>query len=205
MKTDKRELILYTAERLMTSVSDKDISVALIAKEAGIGKGSVYYYFQSKEEIMYGVVERAYKRALHEYFDSIDPSLPALTKIKALFFGIIKTEFQDSRKNLVRMLHLNESAVLHNYMKQIAITEISPVLEKLLRQAIEEKTIYTDIPKESAEMIVAVLTFILDGTVFTDEKSTYNKLKIFASVLDTCLMTEKGSFDFLTDVKALRS
>ena len=71
MKADKREIILDAAERLMMKTSQNDISVSLIAKEAGIGKGSIYYYFKSKEEIMYAVIERGYRKALHEYFQCI--------------------------------------------------------------------------------------------------------------------------------------
>lgn len=204
MKVDKRELILDTAEQLMINSSDKELSVACIAKEAGIGKGSIYYYFESKDEIMYAVIERAYRKAIHEYFSNIDSSLTALEKIKTLFYSIIKKDFSDNKTNLFRTLHLNDELILHNYIKHVAIAEMSPILEKLLREGIEEGSVHTDIPKESAEMIVAVMTFILDGTVFNEDISTYNKLKLFAGVLDTCLCAAPGSFDFLFDLKYLK-
>ena len=54
-------------------------------------------------------------------------------------------------------------------------------------------------------MIVAVLTFILDGTVFPNDTITYNKLKVFANVLNTCISAEKGSFDFLFDIDLLQT
>lgn len=205
MKADKKEIILDAAERLMMKTSQNDISVSLIAKEAGIGKGSIYYYFKSKEEIMYAVIERGYRKALHEYFSCIDSQLPALEKIKMLFFCTIKKEFNDNRENLFRKLHVNEDVILHNYIKHIALAEMSPVLEKLLLQGIEEGSIHTDTPRESAEMIVAVLSFILDGTIFENDIATYNKLKVFANVLNICLSAEKGSFDFLFDVDILQS
>lgn len=205
MKADKKELILDAAEGLMMQTSQNDISVSLIAKAAGIGKGSIYYYFKSKEEIMYAVIERGYRKALHEYFSCIDDSLPALDKIKMLFFCSIKREFNDNQDNLFRKLHVNNDVILHNYIKHIAINEMSPVLEKLLLQGIEEGSIHTDTPKESAEMIVAVLTFILDGTIFSNDTITYNKLKVFANVLNTCISAEKGSFDFLFDIDLLQT
>ena len=58
MKTDKKSLILDSAEQLMTKMTDEEGTVNLIAKNAGIGKGSVYYYFKSKEEIISEVIER---------------------------------------------------------------------------------------------------------------------------------------------------
>lgn len=198
MKADKRELILSSAEQLMCIMPDSDISIQLIAKNAGIGKGSTYYYFNSKEEIISAVIERCYKKALHEYFSNINSHNTALEKIKSLFRCMIKKEFHDKQQNLIIKLHLHENLMLHNKMKLVAIEEVSPVLSELLKQGNAEGSISTDMPDESAEMIVAVITFLLDGSVFSsDDKKMRSKLKLFANVLETCLQTPHGSFDFL--------
>ena len=49
----KKDMILDAMQRLMNQNSAQSISVSDVAKEAGIGKGSIYYYFKSKEEIKY--------------------------------------------------------------------------------------------------------------------------------------------------------
>lgn len=197
MKSDKKERILNAAEQLMCLMPDREISVNLIAERAGIGKGSVYYYFESKEEILYAVVERCYKKAIHEYFGGIHTEATALEKIRMLFRSMIKSEFHDNQKNLIRTLHLHENMLLHNKMKLVAIQELSPILEDLLIQGEKEGTIHSETPKESAEMIVAVITFFLDNTVFPEDPGMEVKLKIFSNVLDTCLHAAPGSFDFL--------
>lgn len=198
MKTDKKDLILDAAEQLMCIMPDKDITVNLIANKAGIGKGSIYYYFQSKEEIINSVIERCYKKAIREYFRDINTYSTAIEKIKCLFQSIIKKEFHNNQKNLILALHLHEDLMLHNKMKLVAIEEVSPILTEILKQGIEEGSIRTETPEESAEIIVAVLTFLLDGSVFPyDNKKMFNKLKIMANVLETCLHTAPGSFDFL--------
>lgn len=198
LKSDKKEQILTAMEKLMCMKPDKEISVNLIAKTAQIGKGSIYYYFESKEEILYAVIERCYKRAIHEYFERIKYEASAMEKIKLLFRSILEKEFHDNQKNLIYTLHLNDDLLLHNKMKLVAVQEISPILEELLIQGIEEGTVSTETPKESAEMIVSVLTFFLDNTVIPEnDQSILKKLKIFSNVLDTCLYAEKGSFDFL--------
>jgi AcrR family transcriptional regulator len=198
MKNDKKNLILDAMERLMERMPNKDITVSLVAKEAKIGKGSIYYYYNSKEEILDAVITRSYKIAIHEYLKCINSQSTALGKIKLLFQSMIKQEFHDKKKNLILSLHLHENTLLHNKIKLVAIQEVSPILEELLKQGINENSIHTDTPKESAEMIVAVITFFLDSTVFSEkDESVQKRLKIFANVLETCLQTEKGSFDFL--------
>ena len=198
MKTNKRNLILDSAERLMFVMPDKDITINLIAKEAEIGKGSIYYYFRSKDEIINAVIERCYKKAIHEYFRAVNNYLTAVEKIKCLFQSMIKKEFHDNQQNCIIALHLNEDILLHNKMKQVAIDEVSPILTEILKQGVAEGSMLTDAPEESAEIIVGVLTFLLDDFSSTiDTHRTYNKLKILANVLETCLRTAEGSFNFL--------
>ena len=63
---NKRELILDAMQELMSASCVSSISVQEIAQKAGIGKGSIYYYFSSKTEIIEAVIERSYSRVLDE-------------------------------------------------------------------------------------------------------------------------------------------
>lgn len=198
VKPDKRELIYDALEDLMCTVPFKEISVESIAQKAGVGKGSVYYYFDSKDEILDNVIERSYRRAIREYLDNIESRQNAMERINQLFKSVIKKDFSDSRRNLIITLHLHDDLILHNKLKAIAVQELSPILTLLLEQGVEEGSIKLEYPKESAEVIVMVLTVFLDNSQ-QDNVSIKKKLKIFASVLETCLKTPKGSFDFLFD------
>lgn len=199
-KPDKRELIFDALEELMYTVPFKEISVESIAKKANVGKGSVYYYFDTKDEILDNVIERSYRRAIREYLDNVSSEKTALGRIKQLFRSVLKKDFGDSRRNLIITLHLHDDLILHNKLKAIAVQELSPILTLLLEQGIDEGSIKLEYPKESAEIIVTVLTVFLDNTAPSqDNASTKKKLKIFANVLENCLKTSKGSFDFLFD------
>lgn len=63
---NKREKILDAMQQLMTTADTRSITVSEIAQKAGIGKGSIYYYFPSKNDILDGVIERAYSRVLEK-------------------------------------------------------------------------------------------------------------------------------------------
>lgn len=191
-------MILDAAEELMGVMPDSDITVEHIAKKAGIGKGSVYYYFHSKDEIIDEVVVRSYKKALREYFRDIDERQTAIEKIKRLFDSMIKKEFHNNQQNLLIALNIRDNITLRNKMKMAAIETVAPVLAELLDQGIAEGTIKTDMPEESAEMIVATISFLFDTSVFPErDQKLHNKLRLLARVLETCLRAESGSFDFL--------
>jgi AcrR family transcriptional regulator len=58
-KQERHDAILDAAERLLARVPERVASVAEVADEAGLGKGTVYLYFPSKEELLLAVHERA--------------------------------------------------------------------------------------------------------------------------------------------------
>ena len=138
MKNDKKELIFKAMEQLMSEVPYKDISVDSIAKKAGIGKGSIYYYFKSKDEILYAVIERSYRRAVHDFFENIRcrPETTVMEKIKMLFISTIKRDFSGSEKNMLITMHLHSDTTLHQKMKIAAVQEIAPVLTQLLIEGV---------------------------------------------------------------------
>lgn len=199
MADNKTDIILNAAEELMCASSDPTgITVDMIARKAGIGKGSIYYYFKSKEEITDAVIERCYTLGIREYFESIREGGSTLDKIKMLFQSMLREEFRDSSKNILLSLHLRDDIIVHQKLMMTAIKTLSPILCKLLEEGRSDGSIHTDTPRESSEMIVAMLTFLLDNTIFpSDNESMQRKLKLYSQVLETCLRSEKGSFDFL--------
>ena len=57
-KQERHDAILDAAERVLTGSPERVASVAEVADEAGLAKGTVYLYFPSKEELLLAVHER---------------------------------------------------------------------------------------------------------------------------------------------------
>lgn len=202
MSENKIDVILNSAEELMCRMEapNRDITVDMIAKNAGIGKGSIYYYFQSKDEIIDAVIERCYSSAIQEFFSATDKCGSTYEKLKLLFRSMVCKEFQDNRKNVILSLHVQDDMLLHCKMMITAINTVSPILKQILIEGVQDGSVHTESPQESAEMIVAMLTFLLNQSFFpSDNQSIYRKLKLYAQILETCLKAEPGSFDFLVN------
>lgn len=56
IRKEKRQLIVAAALRLFADKGYASTSISMIAKEAGISKGLLYNYFESKEELMKTIV-----------------------------------------------------------------------------------------------------------------------------------------------------
>lgn len=60
--SETKEHIIEVATRLMHLRGFNHTSVDEVLKESGVGKGNFYYYFKSKEELGYAIIENNLKR-----------------------------------------------------------------------------------------------------------------------------------------------
>ena len=64
-----RELILDAASRLIHVRGFNNTSVDDILRESGVGKGNFYYYFKSKDELGFAILERSVERIREDVVD----------------------------------------------------------------------------------------------------------------------------------------
>jgi AcrR family transcriptional regulator len=69
IRAEKRLLILDAALQLFAKNGYASTSIDKIAKRAGISKGLMYNYFESKEELLFTIINGL----MVEFFDAIDP------------------------------------------------------------------------------------------------------------------------------------
>src|SRR3990172_12146711 len=77
-KLVRREAILDAASELLARDDYHDISIARIARKAGMAKGTVFLYFKTKEELFLQLQIREYK----SWFENINSRLHALLQKK---------------------------------------------------------------------------------------------------------------------------
>lgn len=92
---DMRIHILSVASKLMTEKGVKETSLKDIAKEAGISKGTLYYYYSAKEDIIYDITDRhmtLIANGLLAWIDDVDPNLAPEQILKEVFEKILGAE-----------------------------------------------------------------------------------------------------------------
>ncbi len=72
-KSERRAAILRAAETLLRADPSAGFSVEVLAKSAGLAKGTVYLYFRTREEILLAVHEQQ----VHGLFDVFEAALDA--------------------------------------------------------------------------------------------------------------------------------
>ncbi len=194
----KSDLILDSMQKLMLKKDTRSISVSEIAREAGIGKGSIYYYFKSKEEIVDAVIERSYSDAIRQAQELVQaPGLDALTKMEIIFRTCRDSSIELSRQEAGSYMELQQSALLHQQYIYIMIRNLRPILADIIRQGNQEGTISCSSPDEVAEIVLIILIKFDTYLSNSDLTQTQKTLDVFTYMLETSFQIEKGRLDYI--------
>lgn len=186
----KYDKILDALQELLETKDMDSISVSEIAKTAGIGKGSIYYYFSSKDAILEALIERNYEKPI-----ATAKSLASQTNISsfmrmAMIFQACRnssSEFlrHDADANLPTAL---EKSLLHQKYLMYLVSELKPALTEIITQGIKNGDIHFDYPAALAEIVLIVLAVKLDNTLVP---STPEEIK--ETILGLISLLEKGT------------
>ncbi|AWI04774.1 TetR/AcrR family transcriptional regulator [Clostridium drakei] len=193
---DKKELILNAMMDLLAEEKGATCSVSDIAKKAGIGKGSIYYYFRSKEEIFDALVERVYNEIIDKCKVVIDTSkVNAIEKLSLLIQSYRSSMILSS---IDSYLHQQHNAAIHQKSLAKILSSLSPIITDIIKQGIDERLFQCDRPEETAEIILSTYCFLFDPGIFSwTQEQVSNKTKALADLLERGLMAPKGSMQFL--------
>ncbi len=94
-KQKTKQAILDAAIALFSTNGFENTSIEELAKSAGVGKGTVYGYFQTKKEILYAFCEYEMEQIHKELAKRADPDAPILEQVLTIYM----TEFNHVTQN----------------------------------------------------------------------------------------------------------
>ncbi len=195
----KYNRILDALQELLKNQKMQTISVSDIAQTAGIGKGSIYYYFPSKDAILDALVERNYEKPLRTAKDLADQTEISPFTRMAMIFQACRSSSSEFLKSEERAGSDTQEKVFlrQKYVNHI-ITELKPVLAEIIRQGVETGDIHFSDPDGLAEIVLIVLAVKFDNSLVPSSKEDIERT-INALILLLEKGTEKpeGSLNFL--------
>jgi AcrR family transcriptional regulator len=196
---ERREEFLDISEKLFSVKGYNKTSVQDIIKEIGVAKGTFYYYFKSKEEIMDAIIMRYVDIQLATADKILNEKLPAHEKMEKLFWTMGRTT--ERKVNLVDNLHEVNNKEMQVKSIVEAVKGLTPILTQIVEQGIEENVYSTENPKETIEFMFTGSQFLLDDGIFdwTIDELLYKAL-IFTKTMDKVLSAKEGSFYFIYEL-----
>ncbi|MCP5037142.1 MAG: TetR/AcrR family transcriptional regulator [Rhodobacteraceae bacterium] len=194
---ERRLEIVQTAERLFREVGFTKCSVDMIIRDIGVSKGTFYYYFKSKEEILEAIVDRTLVQIVEMAEQVADaPSLDALTKMQMLLSDSHIGD--DDTHDIAEMLHMPENRELHEITNIQSVMRLSPILAKIVEQGNLEGVFSAGQPLETVQFLLTGSQFLLDGRLFAfSEQEVHDRRVVAQQIIEKSLGAKPGSFDFM--------
>lgn len=190
---ERKNEILDVAERLFGTKGFDSTSTTDILNEIGIARGTLYYHFKSKEEILDAMIDRMTNRLIEKAEAIV--ARKEISVLQRLTMMMLALNVSDSNfhQELLEQVHKPQNALMHQKMERSLLAGINPMITALIKEGIEQGICQTDYPEEVAEM-----TFLYANTVFDDlmehsEEERLKKIDAFIYNLERLLKMEQDS------------
>lgn len=183
---------------------------------AGTSKGAFYHYFDSREELMTEVVDRAIRDGIEELDQGLgDQSVSALEKLNR-YLGVSTNPPSGTialRRLLLQVQASRDLALLDRLRQRMSSFGLAP-LERIIEQGVSERVFDTPYPSGAADVIQAAsdralseATRILQNDL-DNERAARDLLRLVEMLVHTSerlLGLEPGKLERLSskDVRAL--
>ena len=190
----RKNEIIDAAEKLFASRGYEKATVNDILNANGIAKGTFYYYFNSKEEVLDAIIRRRNDAGL-ERAKAI-ASGQGLSPVQKIAAAIIAQQPQNPvEEQFIPILHEPVNALFRQKVLTDCIITLSPVFADIVNEGCELGFFHTAYPKESVEIILTAGLVIFDDAYFPwsrEEQSA--RIPAFLTAMERILGAKEGSF-----------
>jgi len=189
---ERRNEILDVAERLFGMKGFDHTSTNDILNEVGIARGTLYYHFKSKEDILDAMIGRmtgqivAAAKAI-----AGQKEVPVLQRLTMTLLAL--NVDNDLGHEVMEQVHKPQNALMHQKMMERLLREVNPVITELVNEGIAQGLCRTDYPAEVVEMTLLYSCTVFDELSGYGEYERQKKAMAFVYNLERMLGMEGGS------------
>ncbi len=184
-KKQKRKEIALSCTDLIYDMGIKKMTISQVAKTAGIGKGTVYEYFENKEDIVFEIISIHINNYHKEFLESIKSVKSTKDKIKH-FFKFVLDDSVDNLKNFngykefLSIVLSNENPKMKDFN-----CETSEFFKEQLSIVIKEGIKNGELIPESLELVNGIFIFEKGLILLKMSEKDYNPLDDFEKFIDS--------------------
>lgn len=189
---ERKNEILDVAEQLFVEKGFDNTSTNDIINEIGIARGTLYYHFKSKEDILDTIVERIRREKITEAAAIVaDRKIPILERLTGSVLALnIEGEVG---VEVLEQIHKPQNALLHQKIQERIVNGVAPVIAKLIEEGNTAGIFDTKYPLEAVEMILTYSSTAFDELAGLSPAEIEKKSKAFIYHIERILGAEEGS------------
>lgn len=198
VKTKKE--ILDVATNLFIQNGYEYTTIDDILRAWGGSKGSIYYYFKSKDEILDSVIEEMILQEEKRIVGAMSKmKLTALESLQLILTTCVNVPTRNLN-GLQRGIYQKGNIPLIYKIVKLHIERSIPHFEAIIRQGIDEGIFKTEFPNEIVFFALVIEEWIFKYPMLEcDEKQYVDRILAYQHILELSLGLERGKLNVLSD------
>jgi TetR/AcrR family fatty acid metabolism transcriptional regulator len=166
-KESKRRQILKAALGVFARRGLKDFKIIEVARAAGVGKGTIYEYFPSKDELIVG----CFSQFLADFSRHLEAQLAGLTDPVEKLDRMVAASFEycSADPTLMQALFDFYAAGIPRHDGQSLLVGVAPMYRRMIDQVtaiVEEGIAAESFRPVDARAVASMIMALLDGVLF---------------------------------------
>lgn len=187
----RKNEILDVAEKLFAVKGFDGTSTNEILEKTGIARGTLYYHFKSKEDILDGVIIRMIDQMVEKASEIVaNKSIPVLERLTAVILAF--NSDTELGYEVMEQMHKPQNALMHQKMQTRLLNGMVPILEDLLDEGTEQGIFHTEFKTEAVEMIILYANTMFDDLTEQNPEQRQQRMQGFIYHSERILGTERG-------------
>ncbi len=191
---ERRNEILDAAERLFGEKGFDGTSTNDILDEVGIARGTLYYHFKSKEDILDAMIERLTGRLIANASEIVKKKdIPVLQRLTMTMMSLNVSG--GIGQEIMKQVHKPQNALMHRKMQARMLNAVNPLITGLIEEGISLGICSTEYPGEVVEMVLLYSNTAFDDLAEISSDERQKKISAFIYNLERLLGMDRGSLD----------
>ena len=188
----RKQELLQIAYRMFISRGSENTSVDEIIEEADIAKGTYYYYFETKEQMLEEVIGMMLDQEMEAAGRILQAEIPVPQKIIGMISSLRPTQ---EERPIEGALMQPENIVMHEKIRKKIVEMAVPLLSKVVEEGIGQGIFACDNIAERVRMLLVISSSSFDEGCFTERD-----IEVFIDMTEKLLGAESGTMGFIREL-----
>ena len=188
----RKQELLQIAYRMFLQKGYEETSVDEIIAQAGIAKGTYYYYFETKEQMLEEVIGMMIEQEMQAAEQILQTDLPVPQKIVGIITSLRPAPAESPIEEALKQ---PENIIMQEKKKKKLIESVTPLLSEVVEEGIAEGIFACDHIPERVRMLLVISSETFDEGQFSE-----GDIAVFIDMAEKLLGAETGTMQFVREL-----